>query len=83
MHARVERAEGGVAWLKLSGVPLEQMARVGRGYLFTGSNGQYCPAGLWIGLAEPAVDGFDYLKVTVPMGRGPRTAEVLVGERPQ
>ena len=83
LHARVERAEGGVAWLKLSGVPLEQMARVGRGYLFTGSNGQYCPAGLWIGLAEPAVDGFDYLKVTVPMGRGPRTAEVLVGERPQ
>lgn len=83
LHARVVRAEAGVAWLKLTGVPLEQMARVGRGYLFTGSNGQFCPAGLWIGLAETAAEGFQYLKVTVPMGTGPRMAEVLVGEAPQ
>lgn len=83
LHARVERTAGNVAWLKLTGVPMEQIARVGRAFLFTGSNGQFCPAGLWIGVAEPAVEGFNVLKVTVPMGSGPRSAEVLVGEQPQ
>jgi hypothetical protein len=83
LHARVERTVDNVAWLKLTGVPLEQLARVGRGYLFTGSNGQFCPAGLWIGLAEPAAEGFNVLKVTVPMEAGPRSAEVLVGESPR
>jgi hypothetical protein len=83
LHARVERTVDNVAWLKLTGVPLEQLARVGRGYLFTGSNGQFCPAGLWIGLAEPAAEGFNVLKVTVPMEAGPRSAEVLVGEPPR
>jgi len=83
LHARVERAVGSVAWLRLSGVPLERLARMGRSYLFTGSNGQHCPAGLWIGLAEPAAEGFNVLKVTVPGATGTRLAEVFVGEKVQ
>jgi hypothetical protein len=34
-------------------------------------------------LAEPAAEGFNVLKVTVPMEAGPRSAEVLVGEPPR
>ena len=81
LHGRVERTEGHIAWLKWSGPSREQLARLGSGYLFTGSNGKFCPAGLWIGSAEPDRFERNWLKVTVPSQSGPRIAEVIVGER--
>lgn len=81
LHGRVTQSEGNVAWLEWSGPSREQLARLGKGYLFTGSNGQFCPAGLWIGRAEPDRFERNRLKVTVFAEKGPRQAEVIVGER--
>ncbi|MFT4511801.1 MAG: hypothetical protein ACI89X_002231 [Planctomycetota bacterium] len=80
LHGRVVRTEGNVAWLKWTGPSREQLARLGEGFLFTGSNGKFCPACLWIGRAVP--DQFDrnLLRVTVPVLKGPRIAEVIVAE---
>ena len=80
LHGSVKRSVGNIAWLEWSGPSREQLARLGSGYLFTGSNGQFCPAGLWIGRAEPDRFERNRLKVTVLSQSGPRSAEVIVGE---
>jgi hypothetical protein len=50
------------------------------GYLFTGSNGSDCPAGLLLGSARPVPGYLNRLRVTLPVMRGPRAAEVTVSE---
>ena len=74
----VERSEGQVAWVRWEGPSREVVARLGEGFLFTGSNGRFCPWGLWIGRATP--DRFDrnLLAVRTPSAAGPRAVEVLV-----
>ncbi len=83
LSGRVERAEGNVAWVRWQGPSRERLLRLRPGFRFTGSNGRFCPAGLWIGRATP--DRFDrnVLEVRVPTEPGPRAVEVLVagGER--
>lgn len=79
LHAEVMRNEGDVAWVEWTGPSRQQLPRLGPGYLFTGSNGQFCPAGLWIGRAEPELFERNLLRVTVPSEVGPRRAEVIVG----
>ena len=82
LHAAVVRSQDNVAWLRFRG-PARAEPRLGPGYLFTGSNGRFCPAGLWIGRAEPHAFERDLLRVTVPPQAGPRLAEVIVeGEQP-
>lgn len=83
LHGSVVRTEGNVAWLKWSGPSREQLARLGNGFLFTGSNGKFCPASLWIGRAVPDQFERNLLKVIVPIMKGPRIAEVIVAERDQ
>lgn len=52
------------------------------GYLFTGSNGPHCPAGLLLGSARPVPGSPDRIEVTLPVMGGPRAAEIVVqGER--
>lgn len=81
LHGSVVRTEGNVAWLRWTGPSREQLARLGEGFLFTGSNGKFCPACLWIGRAVPDQFERNLLKVIVPVLRGPRIAEVIVAER--
>lgn len=77
----VERADGDVAWVRWEGPPRDEVARLGSGFLFTGSNGRFCPAGLWVGRATS--DRFDrsQLKVRVPAASGARAVDVLVAEQ--
>ncbi|HEB53599.1 MAG TPA: hypothetical protein ENI87_10140, partial [bacterium] len=49
LRGRIERSDGDVGWLRWRGPDRDQVLRLGAGYLFTGSNGRFCPAGLWIG----------------------------------
>lgn len=81
LHGSVVRQEGNSAWLRWTGPSRQVLSRLGSGFLFTGSNGKFCPAGLWIGRAVP--DQFDrnLLQVIVPVLEGPRVAEVIVEER--
>lgn len=74
----VERSDGNAAWLRWEGPKRKELLRLPSGFLFTGSNGRFCPAGLWIGRATP--DQFDrnLLEVRVPSESGPRAVEVLV-----
>lgn len=80
LSGRVERAEGNVARVRWEGPSRERLLRLTPGMLFTGSNGRFCPAGLWIGRARP--DRFDrnVMEVRVPSEPGPRAVEVLVEE---
>jgi len=80
LHAEVERSDGNDAWVRFRGPDRDGLPRLGDGYLFTGSNGQFCPAGLWIGRARGHAYERDLLHVRVPMQQGPRVAEVFVGE---
>jgi hypothetical protein len=66
---------GGVAWF----CPETARSSWPSGHLFTGSNGLHCPAGLWIGRAEPAADQPGELCITTPQDPGPRSCEVLLG----
>ncbi|MFN3240646.1 MAG: hypothetical protein ACE37K_03945 [Planctomycetota bacterium] len=83
LSGRVERSDGNAAWIRWQGPKRKELLRLTPGFLFTGSNGRFCPAGLWIGRATP--DRFDrnLLEVHVPGETGPRAAEVLVGEEPR
>ena len=80
LSGRVERADGNTAWLRWEGPKRNELLRLPPGFLFTGSNGRFCPAGLWIGRATP--DQFDrnLLEVRVPSESGPRAVEVLVSQ---
>jgi len=80
LHGRVVRSAGNLAWLRWQSADDGQLHRLVSGYLFTGSNGRHCPAGLWIGRAAPDADDRDLLQVAVPELPGPRMAEVFVGE---
>ena len=74
------RSVGNVTYLRWEGPGPEALQRLPSGFLFTGSNGRFCPAGLWIGRATP--DRFDrnLLEVRAPTASGPRAVEVLVEE---
>ncbi|MEO6595726.1 MAG: hypothetical protein ABIP94_13325 [Planctomycetota bacterium] len=76
---QVVRTSRNVAWLRWrSGGVGSDVQRLSAGYLFTGSNGAHCPAGLWIGRASPDPFERDLLQVTTPVEPGPRSAQVLV-----
>lgn len=83
LSGEVVRTEQGVAWLLCRGDTYDGYAAdLPRGYLFTGSNGPGCPAGLFVGAARQGREP-DELEVTIPGDLGPRDVEVLVagGER--
>lgn len=80
LYGRVEAGDGDQAQLRLVGAPDGRGTRLAPGYLFTGSNGRHCPAGLWIGRAQPDQFERDLLAVKVPVLPGPRVAEVFVEE---
>lgn len=80
MSGVVERAAGNVAWVRWQGPPREAVARLGPGFLFTGSNGRFCPSGLWVGRAVPDAFERDLLEVRAPVAPGPRAVEVLVAK---
>ena len=81
LHARIARTDGSVAWLQWhAGAATTEP--LGPGYLFTGSNGPFCPAGLWIGRAVPHPFEPNLLRVATPTEPGARPAEVFVGEVP-
>lgn len=75
LEGEVVRARAGVALLRCR---TTAGLRLCAGHLFTGSNGEHCPAGLWIGTAAP-LDDAAMLEVRVPDGAGSRSVEVLVG----
>lgn len=79
LEGEILRTEHDDAWLRwCSDRWSTAHERLLPGYLFTGSNGACCPAGLWIGRAEPHPYEHDLLRVTTPRERGPRAAQVLV-----
>ncbi len=78
LSADVVDADAGDALLRCHGDSYDGFhAPLPRGYLFTGSNGRGCPAGLFLGAAEPG-DELDELLVTIPLQTGPLDVEVLV-----
>lgn len=79
LQGQVVRQDGDAALLRWRG-DRERMLRIGEGYLFTGSNGRFCPAGLWIGRARPHALERELLEVTVPVTPGPQRAQVIVAE---
>ena len=79
LEGEIVRTENNDAWLRrCSDTASTTSDRLLPGYLFTGSNGANCPAGLWIGRAEPHPYERDLLRVTTPREPGPRKAQVLV-----
>ena len=78
MSGVVERAAGNVAWVRWEGPPRDQLPRSAEGHLFTGSNGRFCPSGLWIGRARVDRLDRDLLEVRSPVTRGARAVDVLV-----
>jgi hypothetical protein len=80
LEARIVATDRNLAWLRCSARPGAD--RLCSGYLFTGSNGLHCPAGLWIGRAEPHPHDPDLLQVLTPIETGPRPCEVLGGTSP-
>ncbi|MDA7936598.1 hypothetical protein N9B90_01505 [bacterium] len=80
LHGRVKRSEGNTAWIEWTGPSRDEMSRLGSGYLFTGSNGQFCPARLWIGRASVDPLARNRIKVDVWAPEGPRNVAVIVGE---
>lgn len=75
LEGEVLRSRGGVAVLRCR---TAAGLRLCGGHLFTGSNGEHCPAGLWIGTATP-LDDVAMLEVRVPFEAGPRVVEVVTG----
>ena len=78
LSGRVVQSDGNRAWLEWQGPGRDQVLRLGSGFLFTGSNGRFCPAGLWIGRANAHPFERNRLEVVVPTEPGPRAVEVLV-----
>ena len=74
----IERTAGNVAWVRWTGLPRNQLPRFAEGHLFTGSNGRYCPSGLWIGRARVDRADRDLLEIRSPVTRGARAVHVLV-----
>ncbi|MGE3175311.1 MAG: hypothetical protein AB7O97_21990 [Planctomycetota bacterium] len=80
LFGQVAFAEGPTAWFR---------PRVGRkagdpmlpaGFVFTGSNGPYCPSGLLLGRAEPdLLDGEWLLRIAVPARTGAQDVQVAAG----
>ena len=79
LEARVVATDRNRARLRWRGAPGPGSAPLPAGYLFTGSNGAHCPAGLWIGRAEPDPSDPELLHVVTPHEPGPRPCEVLGG----
>lgn len=75
LEGEVLRSRAGVAVLRCR---TAAGLRLCAGQLFTGSNGEHCPAGLWIGAAVP-LDDAAMLEVRVPFESGPRVVEVITG----
>jgi|GEM_PF-4190769 len=78
MSGVVERADGNVAWVRCQGPSRARMSALGEGFLFTGSNGRFCPSGLLIGRVTPDRQRPELLMVMAPRAPGPYAAEVLV-----
>lgn len=77
----VVAADGATVVLAPAGEPdRRDGVRPGPGWLFTGSNGLLCPAGLCIGHFTPHPRAPGHLVVTVPVATGPLAVEVLVSE---
>ena len=74
----VERVAGNVAWVRWTGPPRDQLPRLAEGHLFTGSNGRFCPSGLWIGRARVDRADGDLLEIRSPVTRGARAVDVIV-----
>jgi hypothetical protein len=74
LQGEVVRRDGGRVVLRCRHIPGD--GRLPAGHLFSGSNGRFCPSGLWIGRAEPDPTALDGLLVTVPHERGVRAVEV-------
>lgn len=79
LDAEVIGAEANVATLRRRGAPQQAREPLPAGQLFTGSNGRECPAGLWIGHAEPHASESSWLVVVTSSAPGPRQVEVLRG----
>ncbi|MCA8951440.1 MAG: hypothetical protein KDE27_18170, partial [Planctomycetes bacterium] len=62
---------------------LPEEAGLPNGYLFTGSNGPHCPAGLLLGSARPVPGRPSRIEVSLPVMRGPRAAEVVARPEPR
>ena len=74
----VERVAGNVAWVRWTGPPRDQLPRLAEGHLFTGSNGRFCPSGLWIGRARVDRADGDLLERRSPVTQGARAVDVIV-----
>lgn len=80
MAGEVVDGEDERAYLRWRSADARVSPRLGAGYLFTGSNGLHCPAGLYIGRATPHADDPELLIVRSPLRPGPHAVEVIVGE---
>ncbi|MBL9076531.1 MAG: hypothetical protein JNL08_03455 [Planctomycetes bacterium] len=81
LDGRVVRAAGHEAWVACH-TAADANARLPAGQLFTGSNGPGCPAGLWIGSAEPVADDRTLLLVRTRPLPSPRAVEVWTRPEP-
>ena len=78
LNGVVERVAGNVAWVRWTGPPRDQLPRLAEGHLFTGSNGRFCPSGLWIGRARVDRADGDLLEIRSPVTQGARAVDVIV-----
>lgn len=77
LFGEVVRADAATSWFR----PRRGTIGVGAtGWVFTGSNGPFCPAGLLVGRAE-AESGRNLLRIALPSHDGPLQGSVVVGER--
>ena len=72
-------ADANVATLRLRSARPASRGPLPAGQLFTGSNGRDCPAGLWVGHAEPHPNERSWFVVVTATAPGPRQVEVLRG----
>lgn len=82
LDAVIVQTSGTTCWLRCHHDPTGEFERLPEGHLFTGSNGPNCPAGLWIGSAEPHPFDRSLLIVHTISLPGPRAAEVVTGAVP-
>lgn len=79
LDAEVIGAEANVATLRLRSARPAARGALPAGQLFTGSNGRDCPAGLWVGHAEPHPSERSWFVVVTSSAPGPRQVDVLRG----
>lgn len=77
LWGEVVRGGVGTAWFSCRG---GDRTALPPGFLFTGSNGPHCPAGLLLGRALPQPGQPDQLAVVVPTTSDVLTAQVVVAE---